>query len=443
MSQNKSVRRPVKPFKSVAEARELRTTLMDFRPPKDSRFLKFLARFFVPFRLKNDFSVMDVRLTEGSLQRLKDLKGKRCILPFNHPSRKDPEVAFTVGLMAGEYFNYLAAREVFDEDKGKRGEMMQNVGCYSVVRGAADRESFDCTVKLLVDNKQKLVIYREGEINSKNDEPLDCEPGWIRLAFWALQQLDKEGRLEPIYIPRVGTKFRNLDDNQPAYEQSLQSLEANLGLPSEGDLYTRLRTVCLHTLAILQKVYKVAPKEGENSMEQISFLRNKILADVGRILDVEVPEVATIDRLRFVRNAIDTRIFQNEEKMCAYECSLDRRQAEAMSCVYEMMRTVQLFIDIRDGYVKENMTQERFGEVLDTLELEHFGAISVKGKSIAFVHIGEPINLLDWYPQYKAAGSKGKKEILNKLAAEISQGGRDAIKLADEASAYIPHRTIK
>lgn len=442
MSQNKSVRRPVKPFKSVAEARQLRTNLMDFRPPKDSALIKFLARFFVPIRLRNDFSVMEVKPTEGSLDRLKKLKGMRCILPFNHPSRKDPEVAFTIGLMAGEFFNYLAAREVFDEDKGRRGEVMQKLGCYSVVRGAADRESFDCTVQLLVDNKQKLVIYREGEINGKNDEPLDCEPGWIRLAFWALQKLDKEGKLEPIYIPRVGTKFRYTEDIKPVLEQSLQRLETNLDLQPEGDMYVRLRKVCLQTLAIMQRVYKVTPKEEESVKDQVSFLRNKILADVGRILDVEVPEVATIDRLRFVRNSIDTRIFQNEEKMCAYERALDRRQAEAMSCVYEMMRTVQLFIDIRDGYVKENMTQERYAEVLDTLELEHFGAIGVKGKSIAFVHIGEPINLLDWYPQYKAAGSKGKKDILNQIAAEISQGGRDAIKTADKASAHIPHRTI-
>lgn len=437
MSQTKLVRRPVKPFESVEQARQQRNKLMDFRPPQDNAFAKFIARFVVPARLKNRFGVIDVKV--NGLERLKALKGQRCILPFNHPSGKDPEVAFTVGLMAGEFFNYLAAREVFDEMKGRMGRIMQSLGCYSVVRGTADRESFETTQRLLVENKQKLVIYFEGEINRQNDQPLDCEPGVIRLAMWAMQQLEKEGRLAPIYLPRVGTKFRYVDDIQPALEESLARLEAHVSLTAEGDMYERLRKVCLVTLATLQNDYGVIPDPNATAAAQVQDLRNAILADVGRLLKIELPNVSTLDRLRVVRNAIDERVFKAEEGMSPYACLLDRRRAEAMSCVYEMMRTVQVFIDIRDGYVKETMSQERFAEVLDKLEVEFFGATTVKGKSIAFVHIDEPINLLDWYPTYK----KDKKGTLAKLAAEVSQGVRQSIKLADEASAYIPHRTIQ
>lgn len=437
MSQQKTVRRPVKPFVSVEQARQKRNKLMDFRPPQDNRFAKFLARFIVPRRLKNRFGVVDVKVT--GLEHLERLKGQRCILPFNHPSRKDPEVAFTVGIKAGEYFNYLAAREVFDELNGWMGKMMQSVGVYSVVRGTADRESFETTQRLLVENKQKLVIYFEGEINGQNDEPLDCEPGVIRLAMWAMQQLEKEGRPAPIYLLRLGTKFRYLEDNQSEIEQSLTRLEAHLNLSTKGDTYERLRNVCIATLVELQDEYDVVPDPNSKLADQVTELRNQILTDIGRLLKIDIPNVATIDRLRVVRNAIDDRVFKNEEGMSPYRRELDRRRAEAMSCVYEMMRTVQLFIGIRDGYVKDTMTQDRCIEVLDLLELEHFGAISVKGKSIAFVHIDEPINLLDWYPAYK----KDKKGTLAKLAAEVSLGNRQAIKKADAASDYIPRRTIK
>jgi hypothetical protein len=444
MSENKVIRRACKPFASVEQVRENkekpRTALMDFCPPKDNRLAKFIARFIVPKRLNERFGVTDVEII--GLGYLKSLKGERCVLPFNHPSRKDPEVAFTVGVKADEYFNYLAAREVFDERNGWMGRIMQWLGCYSVVRGTADRDSFKTTQRLLVENKQKLVIYREGEINSRNDDPLDCEPGVIRLAMWALQQLDEEGRLAPIYLPRVGTKFRYVEDIQPTLESCITRLEQHLLITAEGDLYARLRKVCIRTLAELQTEYGLIHNPDESTLdEQVTVLRNTILDEAASLLKIKLPNVSTLDRLRVVRNAIDERVFKNEAGMSPYKRLLDRRRAEALTCVYPMMRTVQLFIAARDGYVKETMTQERCAEVIDMLELEHFGASTVKGKSIAFVYIGKGINLLDYYDEYKK-DAKSKKAVLQKLAAEVSKGGREAIRLADEASYYIPHRTI-
>jgi len=439
MTQSKQVRRPAKPFASVEQARQLRNKLMDFRPPKDNALAKFIARFVVPYRLHTRFGV--IKVSVSGLSVLQQLKGQRCILPFNHPSRKDPEVAFFVGLLLGEYFNYIAAREVFDEHNGWMGRIMQWLGVYSVVRGTADRESFKTTQRLLVENKQKLVIYPEGEINTRNDDPLDSQPGMILFAMWALEQLEKSDKLAPIYVPRIATKFRYVGDIQGSLEDSMVELEKHLNLSAGNhNLYGRLRNVSLKTLQLLQKHYSVTPAPGAGVNEQVADLRNQILAQVARILDVELPDVPLLDKLRVVRNAIDDRIFKSEDNMCGYELKLDRRQAEAMSCVYEMMRTVQLFNAIRDDYVSETMTQERFAEVVDMLELEHFGAATVKGKSIAFVHIGEPINLLDWYPAYK--NKKTKKETLTKLAQEVTQGIRDSLQEAHDASKYIPHRKI-
>ena len=453
MSQQKSIRRPVAPFDSVEEARQIRTRLVDFCPPKDNPIAKAIASIVVPWRLRNRFGVVGVEISEESLKRLKERSSASEILAVNHPSDRDPEIIFSIGTRVKQDYNYLAAREVFDEEKGKRGRMMQSLGCYSVVRGKPDRESFDTTKRLLVENKRKLVIYVEGEIGRQNGVLMPVEPGSIQLAYWAIQEKEKQRKklaieknveettleLSSVKIRPIGITYRLVGDNSDKLEASLSAIEQELNVAPQGGMYERLRTVALTTLTELQTHYKLVPAEGAPVTTQVRELQNHILARVGKVLEVEVPEVSTLDRLRFVRNKLDEHIYKSEEGMSNYKKRLDRGHAEELVCLYQHLRRVQVFIAIYDGYVKETMTQDRFAEVLDKLEIEIFGARTLKGKCVAFVHVGEAIDLLTSYDQYK----KDKRVTVARLADELYAGLSSAIKLADQESARIKHLTVQ
>ncbi len=439
MSQQKSIRRPVTPFDSVEQARQMRTKVVDFCPPKDSPIAKAIASIVVPWRLRNRFGVVGVEISKESLRRLKERSEDSEILAVNHPSDRDPEIIFHVGTRVRQDYNYLAAREVFDEENGKRGRMMQSLGCYSVVRGKPDRKSFETTKRLLVENKRKLVIYVEGEIGRQNGVLMPVEPGSIQLAYWAIQEMDKQKKLRSVKIRPVGITYRYVGDIRANLESSLSSLERELNIAPQGGKYERLRSVCLATLTALQKQYQQVPTEGASITQQVKDLQRHILARVGSILQVTVPDVSILDQLRFLRNKLDEHIYKSEENMSNYCRNLDREAAEELVCLYKHLRRVQVFIAIYDGYVKETMTQDRFAEVLDKLEIEFFGARSLKGKCVAFVHVGEAIDLLNSYDQYKTDARVTVAGLADELYTSLSS----AIKLADQESARIEHLTVE
>src|SRR5581483_3921566 len=95
---------------------------------------------------------LEVRLSARCLDWLYKLRGTHCVLMVNHSDREDPTVTFEISRQAKENFIYLAARELFDENLGFRGWVMQRCGAYSVIRGkTADSTSAKATIHLITD----------------------------------------------------------------------------------------------------------------------------------------------------------------------------------------------------------------------------------------------------------------------------------------------------
>jgi 1-acyl-sn-glycerol-3-phosphate acyltransferase len=143
-------------------------SVLDFRPPRDNPCIIGFLKLLLPLIMK--FQMHDARLevVGDGLKRFAALKGKRTVICPNHPTSDDPQTLFAFSKLVGEDFNFLAAREVFDWDFGLRGWAFQMIGCYSVVRGAVDRESFKTTKRVIVEGRKKLVIFPEGEISRQN-----------------------------------------------------------------------------------------------------------------------------------------------------------------------------------------------------------------------------------------------------------------------------------
>jgi len=394
--------------------------VLDFRPPKDTPALIALVKLLLPVIMKFTLHEARVEVVGDGLARFQALAGLRTIICPNHSNHNDPEIMFAFSKLAGEDFNFLAAREIFDRDHGWRGFWLQHLGCYSVVRGAIDRESFKMTKTLVQENRKKLVIFPEGEVTRQNDKLLHLESGVAQMAFWAVDEMVKRKRAEPVFILPLALKYTYSADIRDELERSLYKLEARLGLPGrlQTPMYTRLRAVSEAILSLLEREYsfKAAPEASMN--DRIVGLRLAILKRIADFLNIKLPPGAEqLEYVRILRNALDDQIYNGDEAGSAYERKLQEERTAKIKGFYRDLDRVTNFIAIYDGYLRDRLTQERFAEVLDRFEIEVFGSTTVKGPRHIYIDVGRPLDLLPVYPEYRS----NKRAALSRVTGDVSQ----------------------
>ncbi|HEY9678546.1 MAG TPA: 1-acyl-sn-glycerol-3-phosphate acyltransferase [Drouetiella sp.] len=399
--------------------------MLDFRPPLDSPPLIALVNFMLPMYLKHGLHNTKVQPAPGAIERFKSYQGKRALICPNHSNRHDPQIMFEFSRQSGEAFNYVAAREVFDWYDGWNGWWLQHLGCYSVVRGAADRESFKTTKRVLSEGKKKLVLFPEGEISRQNDTLMPLESGAAQLTFWAVEELAKQATaaagsiIEPVYVIPMALKYTYPNDISGQLKETLAKLEENVGVKSgDQSIYQRLRQISEKLLETIEKEYSMKPAADTSLNDRIATLRQSILTSVGHQLQVELPgNVRQLELVRILRNHIDDFVYTPEQDFSEYEKKVHEERASTLRGHYADLDRVVNFIAIYDGYLKEQMTQERFADILDRLEREIMRTRepSFHGARVVLLDVGEPINLSERYADYKSA----KKATIAKITDEI------------------------
>ena len=362
----------------------------------------------------------EVRVLGDGIERFKQLQGKRVMVCPNHSHRHDPEVMFILSCLAGEEFNFIAAREVFDWNNGMNGWFLQHMGVYSVVRGAVDRESFKMTKHLLVEGKKKLVLFPEGEISRQNDVLLPLESGAAQLSFMAFDELHKKSPDEPMYILPVALKYTYKNDLTPLLTELIGQLELKLGIKSSGEtsLYKRVRTASEVVLKTLEEEYDLKPAADSELNSRITGLKKHILKTMAEVLHVNLPESGSqLDWVRVLRNTLDDFIYSDEENLPPYQKKIHEEKSEKIKAFYRDLDRVVRFIAIYDGYLSPPITQERLINVIELIEAEVYGEAKIKGPRLVLITVGKPINLLDYYADYK----KSKKATIEKLRSEMSE----------------------
>lgn len=394
--------------------------MLDFRPPEDNPFVIGLCKLCLPLILKFKLHDAEVRVIGDGLERFKALSGKRTVICPNHSYRHDPEVMFTLSSYAHEDFNFIAAREVFDWNNGFNGWLLQHLGCYSVVRGAADRESFKTTKNIISSGRKKLVLFPEGEISRQNDVLLPLESGAVQLSFWALDELQKTEADAPVYIQPVALKYTYKRNITRHLEWCMTKLEKRLGINdhNEPSLYKRVRAAAEVVLSTLERQYNCKALEGATINERMNAVKTAALRTMAEVLDVELnTKGSQLDWVRQLRNAMDDFIYGDIEEMSAYQRKMHEEKAAKIKGYYRDLDRVVSFIAIYDGYLNPPATQERLANVIELLETEVFGQISVKGPRLILVDIGQPINLLPLYAGYK----KNKRALLDSVTADVTK----------------------
>lgn len=399
--------------------------MLDFRPPLDSPALISLVNFSLPMYMKFGLHDTKVQPAPGAIERFKSYQGKRALICPNHSNRHDPQIMFEFSRLTSETFNYVAAREVFDWNNGFNGWWLQHLGCYSVVRGAADRESFKTTKRILSEGKKKLVLFPEGEISRQNDTLMPLESGAAQLTFWAVEELAKQATaiagatVDPVYVIPMALKYTYPKNIQANLKHTLTVLEENLKITSSAESeYQRLRKISEKLLETLEKEYSMKPAAGASLNDRVTSLRQSILTSVAHQLQVELPtNVRQLEMVRVLRNHVDDFIYAPETDFSEYEKKVHEERASTLRGFYADLDRVVNFIAIYDGYLKDNLTQERFGDILDRLEREILRSRepSFRGARVVLLDVGEPINLSERYADYKTA----KKATVAKVTDEI------------------------
>jgi Acyltransferase len=391
----------------------------DFRPPREHPLLIRLTQAALPLILRAR-RIVCIHVAEGEWEHLEALRGSRGILSANHPTTNDPLIAFELSRRLGEPFNYLACRDIFD---GLYGSLIQRLGAYSILRGLPDREAIRATRRLLAERDRKVVIFPEGETYEHNDLTIPFQQGVTQIGFWAMEDLQKEGREPRLPVLPVAVKYRCARDARGAIDASLRSLEGALCLsraPGAG-FYERLRRVGERVLAAVEAEFGLKSAAGAPLAERVQATKEHVLERVAREVGEGRPAALPLpDQMRAMFNAVAAYADEFAETPGDYGQRQHARRLEAAHLLLRDLWRLQNFLVVTDGYVAERMTAERFLDVLGRLEVEVFGAVRHRVPREAIVRLAPAIDLGQQYEAYQ----RQKRETVAAVTARVEASVR-------------------
>jgi 1-acyl-sn-glycerol-3-phosphate acyltransferase len=373
-----------------------------FYPPKNNRVVATLVKSLLKRDIRRKVKVTEIDVPQESLERLKALRGRRCLLTPSHSGGYEPHIIMYLSKLLDDDYNYLAAIELFVHSPLQRW-VLQRLGVYSIIRGTTDRSSFSMTRQLLAEGKRWLVIFPEGETIWQNSTVMPFQQGVIQLAFKGYEDAAKTEKQPSLYCVPIAVRYVYLEDMHREIDLSLARLESQLSLPAtvgSRSRSDRLHDVAEAALAANERVHRVTPEVGASLDDRIQDLKERVTTRLEEQLGIEpAPGHPLLDRIRTLFNTVD-RIVEQPPPASEYERELASERQHAARLLYDDLWRALRFVAIYDGYVRESKTVERFLDVLCMLEFEVFKRRRLWGPRKACVQVGQPVNLKDHYSSY-------------------------------------------
>ena len=173
---------------------------------------------------------------------------------------------------------------------------------------------------------------------------------------------------------------------------SLRRLEAALGLSAGSDQaasalapYARLREIARDSWPGWKADQGITPHAGADLNARIDALRINTAERLAAALHTSLPRAAPFPvAVQALANVYDDFVDQAGEA----------RAAEGVRHLYRLWLRLKNYVAVRDGYVSEWPSAERFLDVLGRLEVDgRRGAAGSGGPRRAAVRIGTPIDL--------------------------------------------------
>lgn len=389
-----------------------------FRPPKPNWLLLSLGRIVTRPALRWIYGIVRIEYTAEDLRGFGALGTDRILLAPNHPTNAEPVVMFHLSGVVRRRFYFVSNRESFDRVFGLFGKLLQSWGAYSIVRGAADRESFKFTRKLLAAQASKLVIFPEGEVYSQNDTLLPFHDGVFQLALGACEDMRKAEVDAPLWILPVAIKYRYLGDARRQIGASLGRLETALGIREpKGTSYDRLVEAGMRLLRSAEAAYHLKPAQESTMQERIDGVREAIIGRVSDALGIsrEASETPLPDRMRRLYNEVYAVIGAEEDVETVYDARLASEERHRVQPMLDDLKRLANWVAVRDTYVAQKPSVERYIDTLRRMEVEVLGTVRIKARKVCIVRLGTPIDVRPYLPGYV----QDRKSTVSALTEEV------------------------
>ena len=377
---------------------------MYFRPPLDhtlvTEVMKLCSGLISWWRAR----ILRVELTPRAQTILSTLRGPAILAP-NHPTHDDPLVMFQISRHVRARYNYVSAYENFEELGPMLAWLLQAVGCYSVVRGTVDRQSFRVTRQLLAQERRIIVIFIEGTAPYQNDSLLPFQGGVVQLGYWALEDVRRAGvELPALPVVPVCIKYAFHGDPMPGLLHLLGGLEEQvLGRVQEAPVLQRVRTLGLGILEAQEEDRQLTGGEEATLMERVERLRRRMLEGAEELAGFHVrPGAPYTDRVFAIRRALDQDLLGEVREAHPYRQLLFEERRQRLAYLQRDVERLTLFGNFYDGYLQEFPSPERIADILDRLHREvHRGRPARLPPRVAHVDCGESVDLVQRLEAYQ------------------------------------------
>ena len=398
--------------------RDRRQTRYVFRPPRYSRFwAPLLVRLSDAFCLRHQYRVVETRVRSGaeSLAAL-HRQGHGLLLAANHSDHADPHVMLHVGRRLGVPLHFVAAREVFERNRGVNGLLLPRVGAFSIDREGADIGAIKESIRILTEGRFPLVIFPEGEVYHLNEQLTPLNDGTAAIALRAARGLSREGNPRRVFIVPAALRYTYLDDVGGALLHTMTRLERHI--------LWRPQT----SLTLIERVFRFGEALlGLMEMEYLGYTQTGPLAErLQRFREALIAAAETHCLGRAMAGPHPERVRHLRGRLRAILLADPPPPPATVREVYEeldrLFFAVQLYSYPPD-YLAANASPDRLAETLLKFEEDVFGYADIKGRRRAEVTLGKPLDVTALLDRYAA----DPKECVRALTEDLARGIRGGL----------------
>jgi hypothetical protein len=400
-----------------------------FIPPNFNPLTAIFFDFALPGVLKLYQNIEDIVVSDEDKKMLRSLKNERMVFFTNHPSQAEPLIAYHITNLIGDRFNIIATRRAFDELGGFLGKLYQGLGCFSVVPGIADRESFKMTRSAISKPKGKLILFPEGEpMCGENDNLMPFQRGIAQLSLWGLEDaLKNDSNADVVVLPGFIKYVFKATDSQILDDliHSIGKIERKLGVDSgDRNLLRRFLMVGRILLENAEKEYGIQNEPDADYNHRTGKLRHTMLNNIADKIGLDSfdKDADAIQKLRVLFATIELieLKYPSPKVPKINDELLDWAKRE---CV----KTYDLIVIKRD-YLLARPTPERFYEYLNRYESivmgRPFHALGGGPSHLprkAHVSFAKPFKLSEFYSIYKQNREKGLDRLLERIHDDMQR----------------------
>lgn len=396
-------------------------SIKSFIPAKFNLPALWFTDLTLPVLNKMLHNLESIEISETDQKTLKTFQKERLLYISNHPTTKEPGIAYHAANIMGSRFHYMAAREVFEWGFGFVGDFIQSIGAYSVLAGAPDRESLKASREILATPGGKLALFPEGEPTSgMNDTLLPFQPGVAQLGFWGLEDALKKDPNAKIWILPTFVKYRmtaSISSMQKDIDLAITKMEEKFGITKTGkDILHRFLSVGKRMIEREEKEYGVPVEESraDDFDYRLGRMRHAMLDNIARKAkipkwDNDANAIEKLRRILSVLEMVSVGMADPNGELPSLEMATWARNAATKA--YD-------FITIQTAYIKELPSAERLYEFLYRYENELFGEFKPRPHK-AVVRFGTPFTINEYLSSYKEDKKKTLDVITERLRKEL------------------------